>query len=91
MMSWERNAALDVVLSSVLPVCLFLGGVMLTAQLCLAAPSKQEPVPSILDPRSTPADAIHHLSLLVSRRPFRKPDGPVPRRRDRESWQPLAA
>ena len=65
MMSWERNAALDVVLSSVVPVCLFLGGVMLTAQLCLAAPSKQEPVPSILDPRSTPADAIHHLSLLV--------------------------
>jgi cytochrome c oxidase subunit 2 len=41
-------------------------GVVFAARLCLAAPPQaQHPVPSVLQPESTPADTIYHLSFLV--------------------------
>ena len=40
-------------------------GVLLTASLCGASTPADHPVPSIFDPRSTPAESIRHLSYFV--------------------------
>jgi cytochrome c oxidase subunit II len=43
----------------------FLGGILLATGLCNATPPPDNPVPSIFDPRSTPAESIRHLSYFV--------------------------
>jgi cytochrome c oxidase subunit 2 len=50
--------------SRVAAVFVFLAGVLLAARLCGASPL-DNPVPSILEPRSTPAESIRHLSYFV--------------------------
>src|SRR5215813_6002490 len=45
-------------------VIVLLAGVVLAAGLCMAAP-RNNPVPSIFEPHSTPAESIRHLSHFV--------------------------
>jgi len=45
-------------------VIVLLAGVLLAAGLCMAAP-RDNPVPSIFEPHSTPAESIRHLSHFV--------------------------
>src|SRR5260221_5685029 len=52
------------IISRVGGVALLLAGVLLAAELCTATP-QANPVPSIFDSHSTPADSIRHLSLFV--------------------------
>src|SRR5580693_9472675 len=46
-------------------ILLILSGVLLAARMCVASPPGDHPIPSIFDPRSTPADSIRHLSHFV--------------------------
>ncbi len=46
-------------------IAVLLAGVLLAASLCFAAPTDPSPLPSIFDPRSTPAKSIEHLSYFV--------------------------
>jgi len=48
-----------------LGVLTLLAGALLAAALCTASEPQANPVPSIFEPRSTPADAIRHLSFFV--------------------------
>src|SRR5580765_6894441 len=52
------------IISRVAGVALLLAGVLLAAGLCTASPQNNS-VPSIFDPRSTPAESIRHLSHFV--------------------------
>src|SRR5260221_14438484 len=52
------------IISRATGVVLLLAGVLLAAGLCTATPHDNS-VPSIFDPRSTPADSIRHLSHFV--------------------------
>src|SRR5260370_18661194 len=52
------------IISRATGVALLLAAVLLAARLCTAA-SHDNSVPSIFDPRSTPADSIRHLSHFV--------------------------
>jgi hypothetical protein len=45
-------------------ILILLLGVLLAAGLCIAGP-RENPVPSIFEPHSTPADSIRHLSHFV--------------------------
>ena len=42
-----------------------LAGILFAAGLCNASPSDDNPVPSIFQPHSTPAESIYHLSVFV--------------------------
>jgi cytochrome c oxidase subunit 2 len=46
-------------------VLVILAGILLAAGLCAASPQTANPVPSIFEPHSTPAESIFHLSLFV--------------------------
>jgi cytochrome c oxidase subunit II len=46
-------------------VLVILVGVLLAARVCVASPLGDHPIPSIFDPRSTPAESIRHLSHFV--------------------------
>jgi cytochrome c oxidase subunit 2 len=46
-------------------VLVILAGILLAAGLCAASPQTANPVPSIFEPHSTPADSILHLSRFV--------------------------
>ncbi|MGA8221238.1 MAG: cytochrome c oxidase subunit II [Candidatus Acidiferrales bacterium] len=46
-------------------IAVLLGGGLLAASLCFGAPQNPARVPSIFDPRSTPAESINHLSHFV--------------------------
>ena len=46
-------------------VLALLAGVLLAAGLCMASTPHDNPVPSIFDPHSTPAESIQHLSHFV--------------------------
>ena len=46
-------------------VLVILAGILLGAVLCMAGQQPRDPVPSIFDPHSTPADSILHLSSFV--------------------------
>jgi len=59
-----RKADWAVIICRAMGVALLLAGVLLAAGLCTAAP-KDNSVPSIFEPHSTPADSIRHLSLFV--------------------------
>jgi|SRR5580700_2953737 cytochrome c oxidase subunit 2 len=55
----------QVVVSRVTGILVLLGGILLAAGLCNAAPSSDNSIPSIFDSRSTPAESIRHLSYFV--------------------------
>src|SRR5215467_2147547 len=55
----------QVILARAAGLLVLLVGVLLGAKLCVAIPQQANPIPSIFDPRSTPADSIFHLSLFV--------------------------
>src|SRR6267378_2279065 len=46
-------------------ILVLLGGILLAASLCNATTPSENAVPSIFDPRSTPAESIYHLSRFV--------------------------
>jgi cytochrome c oxidase subunit II len=46
-------------------IAVLLGGGLLAASLCFAAPQNPSQLPSIFDPHSTPTKSIYHLSLFV--------------------------
>jgi cytochrome c oxidase subunit II len=46
-------------------ILVLLGGILLAAALCDATTPADHSVPSIFDPRSTPAESIYHLSRFV--------------------------
>src|SRR6202158_2887249 len=52
------------IISRVTGVAVLLAGVLLAARLCAASPH-DNPVPSIFEPHSTPAESIRHLSHFV--------------------------
>jgi cytochrome c oxidase subunit II len=52
-------------LSRAAGIAVLLAGGLLAASLCLGAPGDPSPVPSIFDPRSTPAESIDHLSHFI--------------------------
>ena len=52
-------------LGPALAVLTLVVGILLAAALCTASEPKANPVPSIFDPRSTPADSIRHFSFFV--------------------------
>src|SRR5882672_3440196 len=56
---WEAVAA------RVTGIIVILTGVLLAARVCVASPPSDHPIPSIFDPRSTPAESIRHLSYFV--------------------------
>jgi cytochrome c oxidase subunit 2 len=60
----HSNANWRAIVSRVAGILVLLAGVLLAAGLCAASPS-DNPVPSIFEPHSTPADSIRHLSLFV--------------------------
>ncbi len=55
----------EAVLARVTGIIVILTGVLLAARVCVASPSGDHPIPSIFDPRSTPAESIRHLSHFV--------------------------
>jgi cytochrome c oxidase subunit II len=46
-------------------IVVLLVGILFAAGLCTASPPPDNPVPSIFDPHSTPAESIRHLSYFV--------------------------
>jgi len=46
-------------------ILVLLVGILFAAGLCTASPPPDNPVPSIFDPHSTPAESIRHLSYFV--------------------------
>jgi cytochrome c oxidase subunit 2 len=54
----------SVIINRAVGVALLLAGVLLAAQLCIAAPQARS-IPNIFDSRATPADSIRHLSFFV--------------------------
>src|SRR5712672_2545871 len=46
-------------------ILVILTGVLLVARMCVASPPGDHPIPSIFDPRSTPADALNQHSHFV--------------------------
>src|SRR5215813_7323253 len=52
-------------LSPFLATVILLAGVLLAAALCTGSEPQTSAVPSIFDPRSTPAESIRHLSFFV--------------------------
>ena len=53
------------VVARVTGVLVLLAGTLLAAGLCMASTPGDHPIPSIFDPRSTPAESIRHLSYFV--------------------------
>jgi cytochrome c oxidase subunit II len=60
-----RSGQIRKLLSRVAGIAVLLVGALLAASLCFGAPENPSPVPSIFDPRSTPAKWIDHLSFFV--------------------------
>src|ERR1700719_638996 len=56
----------SVVVGRTIGLLVLLTGLLLAAHLCVATPPPSDnPIPSIFEPRSTPADSIYHLSHFV--------------------------
>ncbi len=60
-----RRPIWRVVIARVAGGLVILAGILLAAGLCKAGPQLDNPVPSIFEPHSTPADSILHLSQFV--------------------------
>src|ERR1700726_1856086 len=54
-----------VVVGRTIGVLVLLTGILLAAHLCAAESPGSNPIPSIFNPHSTPAESIYHLSLFV--------------------------
>src|SRR5712692_9566357 len=54
-----------IVVCRAMGILVLLAGILLAAGLCAASTPHDNPVPSIFEPRSTPAESIRHLSLFV--------------------------
>src|SRR5215475_5196603 len=61
----QHKSRFKAFLGPILGVLTLLAGVLFAAALCTATEPQANPVPSIFDPRSTPADSIRHLSFFV--------------------------
>lgn len=61
----QYKSRLRALLRPVLGVLTLLAGVLLAAALCAASEPPSHAIPSIFDPRATPADSIRHLSYFV--------------------------
>src|ERR1700720_2829806 len=62
----NENREESVVVGRTIGVLVLLTGLLLAAHLCVAIPLPSDnPIPSIFEPRSTPADSIYHLSHFV--------------------------
>src|SRR5580704_2961798 len=55
----------SVVVGRTIGVLVLLTGILLAAHLCAAESPGSNPIPSIFNPHSTPAESIYHLSLFV--------------------------
>src|SRR5258707_14179780 len=64
-MTNEHKTDWEAVAARVTGIIVILTGVLLAARVCVASPSGDHPIPSIFDPRSTPAESIRHLSYFV--------------------------
>ena len=53
------------VVGRVMGILVLLAGILFAAGLCTASPRVDNPVPSIFQPHSTPAESIYHLSHFV--------------------------
>ncbi len=60
-----HKAGWQVIVSRAAGILVLLAGVLLAAGLCVASTPHDNPVPSIFEPHSTPAESIQHLSLFV--------------------------
>ena len=60
----RHKADWGVVVGRATGLVILLAGILLAAGLCMASPI-DNPVPSIFEPRSTPAESIRHLSFFV--------------------------
>jgi heme/copper-type cytochrome/quinol oxidase subunit 2 len=59
-----HKAAWSAIIARVVGAGVLVAGVLLAAGLCMASPH-DNPVPSIFEPHSTPAESIRHLSHFV--------------------------
>ena len=64
-MAEKHKAEWRVVVGRATGILVLLTGILLAAGLCTATPQPDNPIPSIFQPHSTPADSIFHLSLFV--------------------------
>ncbi len=64
-MAGERKLEWGAVVSRTSGVLVILAGILLAAGLCKASAGPDNPIPSIFEPHSTPADSILHLSNFV--------------------------
>lgn len=65
MMKVSYKSRFRAFLGPALGVLTLLAGILLAAALCTASEPQANSVPSIFEPRSTPADSIRHLSFFV--------------------------
>jgi cytochrome c oxidase subunit 2 len=64
-MAEKHKTERRVVVGRATGILVLLGGILLAAGLCNATSPPDNSVPSIFDPRSTPAESIYHLSHFV--------------------------
>jgi len=64
-MAEKRKTEWGVLVGRATGILVLLSGILLAAGLCTASPSVNNPIPSIFQPHSTPAEAIYHLSRFV--------------------------
>ena len=62
--NWRRMAS-EVFRRRAAGILVLILGLLLAAGLCIAAAPGDNPIPSIFDPHSTPADSLFHLSMFV--------------------------
>jgi cytochrome c oxidase subunit II len=64
-MAEKRKTEWGVLVGRATGILVLLSGILLAAGLCTASPSGNNPIPSIFQPHSTPAESIYHLSRFV--------------------------
>src|SRR5713101_604194 len=64
-MAEKHKAEWRVVVGRATGILVLLTGILFAAGLCTATPQPDNPIPSIFEPHSTPAESIYHLSRFV--------------------------
>ena len=64
-MKETRKAEWGIVVDRVIGILVLVAGILFAAGLCVASPRGDNPIPSIFDPHSTPAQSIYHLSMFT--------------------------